>query len=104
MFVVGSSTLTSTIINSYHLIKRSGNATVSDGKHLSQVFTLLQKNQLYAKLASCTFGQKQVEYLGHIIIGKCVSTDPVKIEDITKWHAPKTTTKLRSFIGLTSTE
>lgn len=38
--------------------------------HLRQVLEVLQKEQLYAKLSKCAFGQSQVEYLGHIISGQ----------------------------------
>jgi hypothetical protein len=42
-----------------------------------------------------------VEYLGHIISGTGVSTDPRKITDIVKWKTPKTLKKLIGFLGLT---
>jgi len=35
--------------------------------HLEEMLSVLEKNQLYTKLSKCTFGQKEVEYLGHII-------------------------------------
>jgi hypothetical protein len=50
--------------------------------HLTAVFTCLRENQLFAKRKKCTFAQKQVEYLGHIITGKGVATDPAKIAAI----------------------
>jgi Reverse transcriptase (RNA-dependent DNA polymerase) len=49
-------------------------------KHLRAVLEILRKNQLSAKLSKCEFGTDQVEYLGHIIFEKGVSTDPKKIE------------------------
>jgi hypothetical protein len=42
-----------------------------------------------------------VEYLGHIIFGTGVATDPSKIIDIVKWKTPKTLKKLKGFLGLT---
>jgi hypothetical protein len=42
-----------------------------------------------------------VDYLGHIISGDGVATEPSKIVAITKWPIPKTITQLRSFLGLT---
>ena len=36
--------------------------------HLSQVLTILEENQSYAKRSKCTFGKEyQVDYLGHKI-------------------------------------
>lgn len=58
-------------------------------KHLEEVFKTLQENQLVVNLSKCTFAQPQVEYLGHIIRGDGVATDPIKIEAITQWPAPE---------------
>jgi hypothetical protein len=54
---------------------------------------------LKAKLPKCVFVQASVEYLGHIISGKGVSTE--KIKDIVEWETPKPLKKLRGFLGLT---
>jgi len=48
--------------------------------HLRTTFEVLRFNQLYVKLSKCTFGKKEVEYLGHIISEQGVNTDPKKIE------------------------
>ena len=69
--------------------------------HLEEVFKTLQENQLVVNLSKCIFAQLQVEYLGHIIRGDGVATDPVKIEAITQWPAPENVSQLRSFLGLT---
>jgi hypothetical protein len=42
-----------------------------------------------------------VEYLGHIISGQGVPTDPSKIKDILEWKKRQTLKKLRGFLGLT---
>ena len=44
-------------------------------RHLVQVFSLLQQHQLYANKKKCSFGQTQLEYLGHIISAKGVMAD-----------------------------
>jgi hypothetical protein len=41
-----------------------------------------------------------VEYLGHIISGQGVTTDPAKIQDIVQWKTPNTMKKLKGFLGL----
>lgn len=70
-------------------------------EHLKELFETLQANQLYARVSKCTFAQPQVEYLGHVIRGDGVATDPIKIEVVVKWPIPDNVTKLRSFLGLT---
>ena len=35
--------------------------------HLRMVFQVLREHQLYAKLRKCSFYQKKIHYLGHII-------------------------------------
>jgi hypothetical protein len=70
-------------------------------QHLSIALQLLRDNKLYAKKSKCVFGAPQVEYLGHIIKGEGVSTDPAKISAVADWVAPASVKQLRSFLGLT---
>jgi hypothetical protein len=70
-------------------------------KHLRAVLEVLKQNQLYAKFSKCTFGQPKIEYLGHLISGEGVATDPAKINIIQSWPRPSNVTQLRSFLGLT---
>lgn len=51
-------------------------------EHLKLVFEKLREHQLVAKISKCTFAQEKVEYLGHIIIGQGVATNPSKIAAI----------------------
>jgi hypothetical protein len=48
----------------------------------------------------CSFAQKEVEYLGHIISHEGVATDPAKIAIIRQWPTPTTITALRAFLGM----
>ena len=48
--------------------------------HLKLVLLTLRNHDLKAKLSKCTFAQKQVEYLGYIISGSGVRTDPAKFK------------------------
>ncbi|KAJ0442289.1 putative nucleotidyltransferase, Ribonuclease H [Helianthus annuus] len=69
-------------------------------KHLEQVLSIMQDNQLFAKESKCVFGGRAIEYLGHIITEGGVSTDPKKIEAVQQWPIPKTVKQLRGFLGL----
>ena len=44
--------------------------------HSRAVLEVLRTNKLYAKLTKCSFGQQEIEYLGHIISKEGVATDP----------------------------
>lgn len=69
--------------------------------HLEHVFSLMKQNALYAKLSKCSFGIARVEYLGYLISGTGVETDPKKIEVIASWPEPQSQKDVRSFLGLT---
>lgn len=38
--------------------------------HLSKALEILQQHRLFFKKQKCSFGQRQVEYLGHIVLEK----------------------------------
>lgn len=69
--------------------------------HLKRVLGLLRANSLFAKMSKCSFGQSQVEYLGHVINEKGVGVDPSKIQSVMDWPQPQTVKALRGFLGLT---
>ncbi|GJZ39472.1 hypothetical protein Tco_0586035 [Tanacetum coccineum] len=52
-------------------------------------------------MSKCLFAPKQVEYLGHIISGKGISTDPSKIKAMQNCPTPVNVKQLRGFHGLT---
>jgi len=70
-------------------------------EHIQQVFEVLRSNQLYLKSSKCTFAQTSLEYMGHIISDKGVSTDPTKTQDMLAWPTLTNMTELRAFLGLT---
>lgn len=65
--------------------------------HLGKELQLLQKDNFYIQL-----GVSSVDYLGHVISGDRVRTDPKKIEAMKDWHIPKNMKDLRDFLGLTN--
>lgn len=69
--------------------------------HLKEVLQIMRDHQLFAKKSKCSFAQPQMEYLGHIISGQGVSTDPEKVKAMVDWPSPNTVKQLRGFLGLT---
>jgi len=69
--------------------------------HLEQVLETLRAHKLYMKKSKCSFAQLQVEYLGHVISGRRVSTAGDKIEAMLKWPVPQSVTDVRAFLGIT---
>ena len=50
---------------------------------------------LKLKPTKCFFFRDEIEYLGHVVSGKGISTNPKKIEAVTKWPTPKTVYDVR---------
>jgi hypothetical protein len=69
-------------------------------KHLKMVLQVLREHQLYAKLSKCSFYQKKIHYLGHIISEEGITVDPEKIKAIEGWPTPRNVSEVRSFMGL----
>lgn len=67
---------------------------------LKQVFQLLQKHQLKVKHSKCTFAQPSLTYLGHVISGAGVSTDPKNVQAVQQWAIPSNVKEVRGFLGL----
>jgi hypothetical protein len=64
------------------------------------VLFCLRENKLYGKLSKCSFFQKEIQYLGHIISSEGISVDPKKVKAIMEWPVPKNAHEVRSFMGL----
>ena len=60
-----------------------------------------QQNKLFIKQSKCSFGKKQVEYLGHILSRDGVAIDPQKMSCMLEWSIPRNLKGLRNFLGLT---
>ncbi|GJW53246.1 putative reverse transcriptase domain-containing protein [Tanacetum coccineum] len=69
-------------------------------EHLRLVLELLKKEKLYAKFSKCEFWLREVQFLGHEINGNGIHVDPSKIDVVKNWKAPRTSTEVRSFLGL----
>nr|GEZ61353.1 putative reverse transcriptase domain-containing protein [Tanacetum cinerariifolium] len=68
--------------------------------HLGLVLELLKEEKLYAKFSKCEFWLREVQFLSHVINGGGIHVDPSTIESVKNWKAPKTPSKVRSFLGL----
>jgi hypothetical protein len=64
------------------------------------VFSCLRENKLYGKLSKCSFLQKEIHYLGHIISIKGIFVDPEKVKAIMECPVTKNAHEVRSFMGL----
>ena len=73
--------------------------------HLVQLRAVFQKRKeagLKLKPSKCEYFKKSLTYLGHKILEKSIKTDDSKIKVMREWPAPKTVTKVRSFLGFTN--
>ena len=68
-------------------------------ERLDKVFTRLKQHGLKLKPEKCKFFQKQVGYLGYIVSGDGIATDPEKVRVVKEWPTPKSVCELRAFLG-----
>ncbi|KAJ4981049.1 hypothetical protein NE237_031886 [Protea cynaroides] len=69
-------------------------------KNLNAALQCLRKEKLYAQFSKCEFWLSEVDFLGHVVSAEGIKVDPSKIEAIVKCEAPKSVSKIRSFLGL----
>ena len=70
-------------------------------QHLEIVLQILQSEKLFAKLSKCSFGVREIDYLGHTITGHGVTLEKDKVAAVLDWPWPATLKQLRGFLGLT---
>ena len=73
-------------------------------EHLQRPEKLLQRLQevnLKLKPSKCSLMQKKVVYLGHVVSGDGIATDPEKVKLVEEWPTPTNLKQLRGFLGLT---
>jgi hypothetical protein len=68
--------------------------------HLRQVLAWLRRDFWKLKVSKCSFAQRSVAYLGHVLSENGVATDPSKVRAILDWPRPTTLRALRGFLGL----
>lgn len=69
-------------------------------EHIEAVLQLLDQDGRKVKSSKCSFAQRTIAYLGHVISEAGVATDPSKISAIQAWPTPTSVKDLRSFLGL----
>jgi len=69
---------------------------------LEQIFVRLRMAKLKLKPSKCKLIRTSVEFLGHVVSDKGVSTDPAKIKAVADWPRPVNVSEVRSFLGLCS--
>nr|GEW72042.1 retrotransposon protein, putative, Ty3-gypsy subclass [Tanacetum cinerariifolium] len=62
---------------------------------------LLKKEKLLAKFSRCEFWLEEVRFLEYIVNSNDIHVDSSNIEAMNNWKAPKSPSKIRSFLGLT---
>lgn len=70
--------------------------------HLQDVFNRLRRYELQAKISKCQFVAKQLVFVGHLVSAEGITPDPAKINVVKEWPVPRSTTDVRSFVGLCS--
>jgi hypothetical protein len=70
-------------------------------QHIRAVFSVLREHGLVLKRSKCSFGERRVQYLGHIIANDVVAMDDDKITAVQAWPLPQCVKALRGFLGLT---
>ena len=69
---------------------------------MRKVLSELEKQGLTVKLSKCAFGQKKVEYLGHLIGGGVLAVPSHRATAMANYILPRTKKQLRSFLGAAS--
>jgi Reverse transcriptase (RNA-dependent DNA polymerase) len=67
---------------------------------LELVFERLRNAKLKLKPSKCSFMQRQVPFLGHIVSEHGVEVQPEKTETVVKWPTPRSIHDVRSFVSL----
>ena len=71
-------------------------------ENLKEVLTRIFGAQLKLSQKKCSLFQKEVQYLGHLVLASGVSMDPNKVDTVRDWPVLKSKHEVRSFLGLSS--
>ena len=65
--------------------------------HLEFVLNTLKHHQLFARFSKCSFGVREIDYLGHMLLGAGVAMETTKLQAMIDWPLPTSLKKLRGF-------
>jgi hypothetical protein len=71
-------------------------------EHVQQVLGRLAEAGIRLSPAKCTFGAREINYLGHVLRPQEIAPQQVKVQRLMDMRAPATRTELRSLYGLAS--
>jgi len=66
---------------------------------VQRVLKILMEHKLFLHPEKCEFHQKQIKYLGLVILENKIAMDPVKVAGVCKWPVPENRTDVQAFIG-----
>lgn len=69
-------------------------------EHIGKVMNLLSENKLVVSEKKCNWFQTSLLFLGHIVDGAGMRTNPEKVKKITDWPTPENITHVRGFLNL----
>jgi hypothetical protein len=68
--------------------------------HVRLVLEVLKREKFYVCKAKSSFAQKEIKYLGHIVIEQGIRPDPKKVEAVQTWPVSENVQDVKSFLGL----
>ena len=71
-------------------------------QRLDEVLTRIESAGLRLKASKCFLARPEVHFLGHVVSGTGVATDPSKTRTVKEWPQPQDVHEVRSFLGLAS--
>lgn len=69
-------------------------------EHIRKVMSALAKHKLIVSEKKCNWFQKSLLFLGHIVDGDGIRTNPSKVDKIVNWPTPENITHVRGFLNL----
>ena len=71
-------------------------------ERLETVMNRLQRAGLKLNPAKCKLFQLKTKFLGHVVSGRGIESDPEKVRAVVDWPAPSNLTEARGFVALAS--
>ena len=68
-------------------------------RHLDDVLSTFEREQLYCKAGTCLFATDSVRFLGHIVTGDTICPSLGEVQAVTNWPVPSSVKEVRQFFG-----